>query len=196
MLIEAKNKLSEYSLAASILLLILGVTTIVPLSIMQLAFAKSCTVKLGDPSLETIHSAGIGALILAGEHVIIVTPLIGGCSSSNQAFVEITEVRNSDGETEYLSFQDVQLNGTVPSAIGGASWVPLHGGSYALRAFAISNLNYPTILFNVTISNMTIAANLGRAVVSILPTFYPNLERPDFVPQYIKVVIGINNTVE
>jgi plastocyanin len=160
----------------------------------QYAFATSCALMLTQPSLKSINGGESEAT--AGEQLIISTTITNHCYEQDQPFVAIIEVRNSDGVTEYLSWQSGVLKGLTGNIEIGVSWIPAYGDNYELRAFVISSLENPQVLSRVEVSNITIAAqDSGRVIVVIPNDPDPSLQQSSFEHSAIKVVLGVNSTV-
>ena len=76
------------------------------------------------------------------------------------------------------------------------SWIPIHGDSFELRAFAISSFDSPQVLSSVMTANASIADDSGRAVIVIPYNADPApYDEVNFEPSLLKVVLGVNNTV-
>lgn len=80
------------------------------------------------------------------QKFVILTTITQTCSKQEQLFVVIFEVRNSDGVTEYIGWENGVLEGLANKTQIGVSWVPAHADNYELRAFAISNFQSLEIL--------------------------------------------------
>ena len=72
-----------------------------------------------------------------------------------QQFVELVEVRDSDGVTVFLAWQSGTLDPNGQTQIG-ISWIPERPGDYAARTFAISNFDNPQVLSQVSESDFTV----------------------------------------
>ncbi len=157
------------------------------------AFGNSCSLSATPPSLASQFSREL-VEATAGEQFIIRTIISNDCYK-DEPYVAIIEVRNSDGVTEYIGLQSGVLTGLTGKTEIGVSWVPPHGDSYELRTFTISSLENPMILSPIMTTTVTIADNLGRAVITIPFDPSPSLQQSNFQPEFIKVIIGVNNTV-
>ena len=158
------------------------------------AYANSCSISMTPPSLASQFSHPLREAT-AGEQFIITTTISNHCSKQDQPFVGIIEARNSEGVTEIFGWQGGVLKGASGETAIGISWVPTHGDSYQLRTFALSDLEHPVILSSVITTNVAIAANVGKAVVSIPFDPNPPLHSSTFQPDLIKIMIGVSNTV-
>ncbi len=156
--------------------------------------ASSCNLETTNPVLKS-PSSRVLAEATAGEQFVITTIISNNCVEDDVPFFALVEVRNSDGTTESLSWQSGVLRGIEDQTEVGVSWVPLRGGDYELRTFAVSNTENPQILTAVMSQNITIATNSDRAVIAIPYDPDPSLQQVNFEPSLIRVVIGVNNTV-
>jgi plastocyanin len=155
-------------------------------------YGGTCTLTLSEPSLRTTDSRVSAAA--AGELFVIVTT-ITGCIGADAQFVAIVEARNSNGITEVLSWQPVELDVAENGIELGSAWVPAGSGDYELRVFAISGFDNPRVLSPVATTNVAIAENPDRAVIVIPYDREPALQQLNFEPSVLKIVLGINNTV-
>lgn len=91
-----------------------------------------------------------------GSQVVIEANVVNNCENDNKPLLALFEVRNSDGITVYLSWQ----NGIISSnqqTIVGSSWVATDApGEYDVRGFGIGCLNCPQILSNILTYKLTV----------------------------------------
>jgi plastocyanin len=156
------------------------------------AFASSCSLILTEPTVRTIGSHPISPLA-PGEYLAIATTFTG--CAEDTPFLTIIEVRNSQGVTEDISWISGVIEGMdrVETAV---SWIPTHGGSFELRAFAISSFDSPQVLSSVMTTNASIADDSGRAVIVVPHNADPApYDEVNFEPAVLKVILGVNNTV-
>ncbi len=73
---------------------------------------------------------------------------------SDQAYVGIIEVRDSQGVTVYLALQSGIMGPGASSTIG-SSWTAEVPSDYQVRTFAITDLQQPTVLSAVAVTELT-----------------------------------------
>ena len=157
------------------------------------AFAQSCSLDITQPELHSLHSSLDSPT--AGDYLVVATLAKNNCVE-DQPFVNIVEVRNSDGVTERLGWQTGVVKAPAGATQIGISWVPRAGGDYELRTFVISGFDDPQILSPIMTSTVTIEDDkLNRALVFIPYDPDPSLQQITFEPSIIKVILGVNNTV-
>jgi hypothetical protein len=97
-----------------------------------------------------------------GSQVVIEASAVNGCQFEDKPLLVLFEVRNSDGITGYLSWQ----NGTISSnqqVVVGSSWVaPDVPGEYEVRGFYVGCLACPMILSNVHTYKLTVLPSVEQ----------------------------------
>lgn len=186
---------SRSAITTMIMFVVLIMTISVEIVDFPGVLASSCVLEITSPALKSPHSGGLAGAT-AGEQFVITTIMSNNCVQDDVPFFALVEVRNSDGTTESLSWQSGVLKGLGYQTEIGVSWVPLRGGDYELRTFAVSNTQNPQILTAVMSQNITIATDSARAVVAIPHDPDPSLQQVNFEPSLIKVIVGVNNTVK
>ena len=131
----------------------------------QLALATSCSLQLAEPILASTTSSPL-KVVIEGQPYSILTTITGNCSKQEQLFVVIIEVRNSDGITEYLAWQNGILEELADKTKIGVSWVPAHADNYELRAFAINDFRTLEILSPLVKTVVTVNAANNSATDS------------------------------
>jgi hypothetical protein len=106
------------------------------------------------PALADITGGAINE-VTAGQQVVLTTNIK---NNDNQArpYVAIVEVRNADGITVMLQWQQGTMAANGNAGVG-ISWTPDVAGSYQVRTFVISNLSNPQVLSNVVTNNVTVS---------------------------------------
>jgi hypothetical protein len=102
-------------------------------------------------SVPEITANGVPA---AGKQTML-SLVITNDADHMQQFVELVEVRDTDGVTIFLAWQSGTLGSNSHTQIG-ISWIPERPGDYAARTFAISNFDNPQVLSQVSESNFSI----------------------------------------
>jgi plastocyanin len=177
-----------------VILVVLTMTVSVEIPYIPGVLASSCNLEIASPVLKSPSSGGL-AEAATGSQFVISTIMSNNCVEDDVPFFALVEVRNSDGTTESLSWQSGVLKGLGYQTEVGVSWVPLRGGDYELRTFAVSNMEKPQILTVVMNQNITIATNSDKAVIAIPYDPDPSIQQANFEPSMRKVIVGVNNTV-
>jgi len=91
-----------------------------------------------------------------GSQVVIEANVVNNCENEDKPLLALFEVRNSDGITVYLSWQNSTI-GSNQQTIVGSSWVATDApGEYDVRGFGIGCLNCPQILSNILTYKLTV----------------------------------------
>jgi hypothetical protein len=115
----------------------------------------------GDPS--PVREAQVG------DKLVVTT--IAENRGNDAGALFIVEVRDRQGMTALLDWQNATIKGGSAAAIG-ILWIPDRAGDYELRAFAISSFDAPAVLTPVSTSRVSIAGlPVSHAVVVGNKTF-------------------------
>ena len=91
-----------------------------------------------------------------GSQVMIEANVVNNCENEDKALLALFEVRNSDGITIYLSWQNGIISSNQQMPVG-ASWIaPDAPGEYDVRGFGITCLACPQILSNILTYKLTV----------------------------------------
>ncbi|UVS67911.1 hypothetical protein NWT39_08340 [Nitrososphaera viennensis] len=93
--------------------------------------------------------------VTAGQQVFLSTAITNN-QDTPQPFAAIVEVRDADGITVYLQWQQSTLtaNGKVDV---GLSWTPDAPGTYTVRTFVVNNISSPQALSPIAQSTITVS---------------------------------------
>lgn len=117
--------------------------------IMPIAFSHSI-----DSFRSSVPEIAANGTPAAGKQATL-SLVITNDADRTQQFVELVEVRDSDGVTVFLAWQSGTLDPNSQTQIG-VSWIPERPGDYTARTFAISNFDNPQVLSPVSESDFTI----------------------------------------
>lgn len=112
---------------------------------------------LQDPQGNVLTDAMVGQLAVLSTTV--------ANSHNDTSFVVIIELRDEDGVTAYLNWQ----NGTLPKNAEvdiGLTWIPAETGNYVIRTFMLSSLSNPEILSPVVQSEVAITTFPTEIIVT------------------------------
>ncbi len=104
------------------------------------------------PSVTDVHGNGVADLE-AGQQVML-TVTFSSQLESEQPYVGIIEVRDSQDVTVYLALQSGVIGPGASSTIG-SSWTAEAPSTYHLRSFAITDLQEPQILSAIASTEVT-----------------------------------------
>jgi hypothetical protein len=93
--------------------------------------------------------------VTAGQQVVLSSTVTNN-QGTVRPFAAIVEVRNADGETVYLQWQQGSLNANGSTNIG-LSWTPDVSGTYTVRTFVVTNISSPAALSTVSESTITVS---------------------------------------
>ena len=93
--------------------------------------------------------------VTSGQQVVLSSTVTNN-QDTVRPFAAIVEVRNADGETVYLQWQQGTLNANGSTNIG-LSWTPDASGTYTARTFVVTNISSPAALSSVAESTITVS---------------------------------------
>ena len=93
--------------------------------------------------------------VTSGQQVVLSSTVTNN-QDTVRPFAAIVEVRNADGETVYLQWQQGTLNANGSTNIG-LSWTPDASGTYTARTFVVTNISSPAALSTVSESTITVS---------------------------------------
>jgi hypothetical protein len=93
--------------------------------------------------------------VTSGQQVVLSSTVTNN-QGTVRPFAAIVEVRNADGETVYLQWQQGTLNANGSTNIG-LSWTPDVSGTYTARTFVVTNISSPAALSTVSESTITVS---------------------------------------
>lgn len=113
--------------------------------------ASGASIAISGLVMTTIDGKLVGGAV-AGQQVLLKLTLI---SDEAQDFVAILDLRDETGVSMNLQWQSGTIDNGVPSE-AGFSWIPPESGEFQARAFVLSSLESPTILSEVSGSDILI----------------------------------------
>ncbi len=93
--------------------------------------------------------------VLAGSQVVLSTTIKNNLDSS-RTYAAIVEVRDSNGITVFLNWQEGTLQANSETGVG-LSWTPDQPGTYTTRVFVLSGLTNPQVLSQTVTSTITVS---------------------------------------
>lgn len=156
-------------------LAVLAIST-VPNAFALISQPPTTIVHVEDPSLCSNNSAAPiqdlfakypdGNRVLSGEKVphgtqlVIEALLSAHCyriqnENGNYQLIALIEIRNAEGITKYLTYQQGEIKPWTESSVG-ISWIPEVPGEYEIRAFSIGDLKSTAILSQVVTIKITV----------------------------------------
>lgn len=91
----------------------------------------------------------------AGSEVSMETTLDLNCNISSTPLTMLFEVRDSDGMTKYLAYQQMQVH-SMGQVVTSSSWIADKPGEYEVRFFPIIDLHSTSILANIEVYKITV----------------------------------------
>jgi hypothetical protein len=115
------------------------------------------SIHLTEPLLQTFSSE---LDCVRADDQLFITTVLNNNEDRDNEFAAIVEVRDSNGITEYLTWQTGKLKAEQDTQVG-VSWTPAKGVQYALRAFAITGFDDLQVLSVIVSSEVEIAPLSG-----------------------------------
>lgn len=119
----------------------------IPSPLVMLASAQSIVSDLSavlpEISLKSLNLEPIDKLGVGEQAVISVS--LRNVNQSDISILTFVEVRDSNGITQFLSYQTSEIELGVEKEIG-VSWLPVRSDTYTLRTFCVTGFQDPHIL--------------------------------------------------
>ena len=129
-------------------------TFVIPVGVSSTSGGNVNATTAAQPILKDFSGKDITE-VTAGQQVVLSSTVTNN-QGTVQPFAAIVEVRNADGETVYLQWQQGTLNANGSTNIG-LSWTPDVSGTYTARTFVVTNISTPAALSPVAESTITVS---------------------------------------